>query len=323
MNKIRSCTLLLLFATLPTMFAPELRAEDSLRLSRNSIHLSDRKITGQVVLDMTLADSSSFTVRVAPEFGNQGDQHYFHLKPESHRGESGGSVKVHLDFPYKQLTPGGPYQPETINTVKPNNNQTATHQYSQCPESGQVKTGGRVCKPLSFVVIDEGAIPGVQYQTRLEIWINSGQGGPVKQTVTLTYENTRSTIGIYSPDDRFYLHSGNRFSAENSFCVYTRDASKPFDVRLEGSGEQGSFALRGKGGELAYNAEYRGQSNAYHRIEPNDWQTAGLSEWLTGNFRECGATRNLWVKLNLPPEEVMKTSAGRYTGTLTVRVRAL
>ena len=323
MNKVKSCTLLLMILTLSGMLSSGLRADEAITLNRNSIHLTDRNITGQIVMDMALDAPSSFSVRVlAPAYGGGQDKNYFYLKPKGNNADK--KVKVHIDFPYEQLTPGGPYKPETFNTVKVNGKRMATNQFTLCPDSGQPSNRRRVCKPLSLVVIDNGSVPGTTYQTQLAVFVQSANNQPVKKTITLSYKNTQSTIGIYSPDDRFILNSKNHFTDENSFCVYSRGESRSFDVRLEGAGKQKGFELRNRSGErISYRASVGDSNRSYRDSDPNEWHDiATQSKKVSDNSGECGADRNLWVALNIPESEVVKEPAGHYTGTLTVRVRA-
>ena len=305
-----------------SLFTSSVFAEERIHINRSHITFTDRNITSQTVINLDLSEPSSFDLTVnAPTYGNGGDRNYFYLNPRTRRADN--RVKVHIDFPYEQVTPGGPYKLETVNTVKLNQQKMATNQYSLCPASEAAVGSHRVCKPLSFVVIDEGSIPGVIYETQLTLLVNSKSGQQIKETVTLTYENTRSAIGIYSPNDRFHLETRNRFTAENSFCVYSRGETRSFDVSLEGSGAGHSFELTKPGADaLGYQAFYGNSGSAYQITEPTIWNHVGLTKQVNQNFTECGADRNLWVKLHIPDYQVKKSTAGYYTGTLLVRVRA-
>ncbi|CAM3479557.1 hypothetical protein [Parendozoicomonas haliclonae] len=292
-------------------------ANEGVNLRQSTIHLTDRKITEQVVMDFTLDKPSTFTVTVSELGRGAGkDTNYFYLKPR--KGMSKDRVKVHIDFPSQHRTPSGPYRVETFNTVQHGVSVHSTSHYNLCPNND-----GKVCKPFSFIVIDEGAIPGIRYEAMLNMQVTNSSGHSFNEQVTVSYRNTLSSIGIYSPNDRFDLTARNQFTSENSFCVYSRGLPRLFDVRLEGQNSDNEFLLHGQNNEtVAYKAQVHGNLSSYHAIDPLEWRFAGLSKWLSRNFESCGSYRNLWVKLQIPQSEVMATAAGRYTGTLTVRVRA-
>ena len=307
------------------VISPELRAEDQITFRRDSVNLTDRKTSDQLVMDLELANPSSFDITIqAATAGNNPDKRYFYLTPQGEPANKGGSVKVHIDLPYDQLTPGGPYQPETINTVEVNQTRTASNAYSQCHESGRARSGGRVCKPLSFLVIDDGAIPGVLYQARLNVMVRGASSKPVTKSIILTYRNDRSAIGIYSANDRFILNSNNNFRTQNDFCVYSYGESRSFDVRLEGQKKQRQLELQDRNGNtLPYHAQFRSlEQKSYQDLPANRWRPAGMSKRLTDRSIGCGAGRNLSIALTIPRSEVLKSPAGSYKDTLTVRVRA-
>ena len=327
MTKMNNCRArLLIFIVLAiftsSLFSTSLLAEERIHINRSHIALTDRNITKQTVINLELIEPSSFDLTVnAPAYGNSNDSNYFYLKPRTRKADN--RVKVHIDFPYEQVTAGGPYKLDTSNTVKRHHKKTATHDYSLCPVSNNAGGSHRVCKPLSFVVIDNGSIPGVIYETQLTLLVSSQSGNQIKETITLTYKNTRSAIGIYSSSDRIHLDTHNQFTAENSFCVYSHGESKSFDVSLEGSGAGHRFQLAKPGtNPLNYQAFYGSNGSAYQATAPLVWNSVGRSKQVNQNFTECGADRNLWVKLHIPDYQVKRTTAGYYTGTLLVRVRA-
>lgn len=315
------CRWLLVFSLL-VIASTSLRGDEGIEITRNQLNLSDRNVTGQAVMNLELEDASGFYVTVNVLSGiERGDQRFVYLHPQNKSGHS--PVKVHIDFPYKQLTPGGAWRVNTLNTVEPGKKRMATRQYSQCPGQDRRNNTERVCKPFSFVVIDEGAEPGTLYQAKLNVRVDTAGGKSLDQTITLTYKSTRSAIGIYSPSDRFLLNQANHFTEEKSFCVYSPGKAARFDVQLEGQGGQPGFLLRNKGGEtIEYQASIRGRGRGYQPIEPKTWTPVGLSRKQTKKLSTCDAYRNLWVQLNIPESEVMAVSGGHYSGILMVRVRA-
>ena len=299
-------------------------AEEKITVNQRTIQLTDRNITAQLTLDLELERPESFDVTVFADSHGQRDNRFFGLAPLSRTGSAGnGQVKISLDFPYDARTAGGPYQIGKENTVERNRPRAASNHYSQCPVSPGEGNTTRVCKPLSFLVVDEASVPGVIYQTNLRIQITTQSGQVLQETVSVKYENTGSTIGIYSPNDRLELTTANRFRAENQFCVFSPGEQKAFDVKLEGDGPAMAHQLRGRSNRTVnYDASFSTTGRGFQRIAPNVWREAGNTIKVRKNFRDCRGDRNLTVRVEIPESEIFQSHPGQYHGTLTVRVRA-
>ena len=274
---------------------------------------------------MYLSRPDRFTVSIsAPAHGGGNDRNFFYMTPISGNGKN-NQVRLALDLPFEQVTPGGAYQINTINTVRnEKQGRQATDTYSTCPGSVNTYAGGRVCKPLSFLVVDDDSIPGATYGTDLDIEVTTQDGHKVlRETIYVTYTNTSSPIGIYSTRDRLSLTPENHFTDSSTFCVFSRSA-KAFDVRVEGDHRNDRLILHGRGGNyLAYDTRvYLNHFNVPEPVKPFEWASGGIP-FDAKNVWGCRGRNNLEVQVNIPVREARAAKPGRYTGVLTVRVRAI
>ncbi|WBA83441.1 hypothetical protein [Endozoicomonas sp. GU-1] len=101
------CRWLFVFSLL-VIASTSLRGDEGIEIT-HQLNLSDRNVTGQAVMNLELEDASWFDVTVNVLSGiERGDQRFVYLYPPNRSGHS--PVKVHIDFPYEQLTravPGG------------------------------------------------------------------------------------------------------------------------------------------------------------------------------------------------------------------------
>ena len=250
-------------------------ADDSLTIRRTSVNLTSGRITDQLILDMYLNQPEEVYISVSsPLHGGGNDRNFFYMKPISGNGKN-HQVKLALDIPYEQLTPGGAYQINSLNTVVNQKNppRLATNSYSSCRESINSYAGSRVCKPLSFLVVDMESVPGVIYGADLDIEITTKDHRTVlRDTVYVTYTNTSSPIGIYSARDRLSLKPNNSFKDSSLFCVFSQ-AEDHFDVRLEGERQNGELILRGEDNHyLPYSTSiYLNHHNQPENVKPFEW----------------------------------------------------
>jgi len=296
-------------------------ADERLIIRRSVVDLSDSRITDQITLEMLLADTASFDVTVsAPGYGCEHDNNFFYLQPTGRKGKP-QQVKVALDLPYKRLTPGGPYRRNSHNTVVRQNTRNANDGYSSCPVDRNSTSTKRVCKPLSFLVVDMESEPNATYTTQLTVTVTDSSGKTLTQTVDVTYKNTKSKIGIYSFKDRLELKPRN-YTDSSQFCVFSQN-KKNFSVRLEGEKKGKQFLLAGQGkSTLPYNARvYLNKSRHSEEARPDKWIKGGIPIQARA-FQDCHGDRNLKVEAYLTPQDIAAADPGNYTGTLTVRVKA-
>lgn len=300
-------------------------ADDSLTLRQTTVDLTSSKITDQLVLDLYLSQPEEFYVSISTSVSGRGnDRNFFYMKPISGTGGK-NQVKLALDLPYEQITPGGSYRTNTVNSVvNKTESRLATNVYSSCPATRNPYGGGRVCKPLSFLIVDMDSVPGTTYGVDLDVEITTRNHTTVlRDTIYVTYTNMNSPIGIYSHRDRLSLKPENNFMDSSTFCVFSRSKLN-FDVRLEGEQKNEQLILRGSGQHyLPYSIRLD-----FNRHNQPDY--AKPFEWISGgrvinakNSLGCLGRKNLEVQALISPETVRNTKPGQYSGVLTVRVRAL
>ncbi len=297
---------------------------------RINLNDSDFAVSTDIAID--LPDQEDFQVVISSlSHPHTSGADYFILKAaESHQGKKDTFVKVALNFPYKKRSAGGPYNLTDENRVIPGKLKNASIQESACPIVQQ-KSGLKICKKLSFVVIDdEFAIPETRYTGELSLQIITTGQNSDKQIKTITrkvyivYEKQTSPYGIQSfNNDPVELNRGNAYKGERPFCVWSSiaDRQSQFKVRLENKINLHAFELYDKQGhKVPYKAKVKFSGSPYQHAAPFTWIGVGSAEQA---FDDSGCTKeNLSVQVYAEISDVMKSRPGKYNGQLTVRVQA-
>lgn len=299
---------------------------NDLLIRQKLVDLTSKQLTNQIELDLFLNNHKEFYISItSPTVGNKGDKQFFFMRPISGKGDK-RQVKLALDLPYEQLTSGSPYQINTGNSVKnEHKGRLVTDSYSSCPNSTNTNRK-RICKPLSFLVIDIDSEPGTVYGADLLIELRTKNGYLVaSETVYVTYTNLASPIGIYTSKNKLSLTARNTYRDSTPLCVFSRSA-KGFDTILEGQQHNGRFVLTGRGNpslHLPYDAYISlNQPDHFEKIAPWEWVSGGIPI-NTKNVIGCKGRSNLNVQVHIKNSDVSKTLSGIYEGVLTVRVRAI
>ena len=166
------------------------------------------------------------------------------------------------------------------------------------------------------------AAPGVDYTARLMIEITTTTGKVLKEYINISYRKTGSTIGIQSYGDRLPLNPSNDYTNNIRLCVFS-PFEKYFDVALESEHQGNFFLLRDKiNNALPYSASISlNNTTSKTSFIPGSWLKGGVPVQAR-NFSECGGRSNVDIRAQIASEQALTVKPGKYTGVLTVRVRA-
>ena len=292
----------------------------ALSLNKTSVALNDSRITDHLRFSVELDNPERFYITLSAPDYNAGHSDIFVMTPES--AGVPGRVSFIMELPFfeqKQSLPGSGNNP---NRIRNNVREAASSSYSLCPEPVQFAGPGKVCKPLSFrVVDDEEAIPGIIYSTRLSKLVEDTDGRQYLETIEVSYRKSGSPLTVSAREKELKLNSANQFSTSTEFCV-SSPAYSHFDIRFEPDrSERQQFLLTGSNNTtLPYMVDVEINGNPYPVI-PGQWIT-GERTVIARNEILCGGRDNVRLSLNIPHDTVKNSKPGTYQGVLTAWVKA-
>ena len=292
----------------------------SFSLTKTTATMDDSRITDHLRFSVELENPEHFYITLSAPGNSAGHSDRFVMTPES--AGVPGQVTFMMELPYFEQKQSQPDSGNNPNRVRNNIREAASGSYSLCPEPVRFAGPGKVCKPLSFrVVDDEEAIPGITYSTRLSMLVESTDGQQFRETIDVNYRKSGSPITVTAKQRELKLNSANQFSTSTEFCVSSPVYSH-FDIRFESDRSEGEqFLLAGNNNTtLAYQVDVEINDNP-HSAVPGQWITGGQTV-IARNEALCNGRDNVKMSLHIPRETVKKSRPGTYQGVLTAWVKA-
>ena len=308
-----------LFALLLALLAVNCEA-GALSLNKTSITLNDNRITDHLRFSVELENPERFYITLSAPSHRAGHSDTFVMRPESARVP--GHVTFMMELPYFEQKQPRSDSGNNPNRVRNNIRETASGSYSLCPEPVLYAGPGKVCKPLSFrVVDDEEAIPGITYSTRLSMLVESTDGKQFWETIDVNYRKSGAPLTVTAKQRELELNSANQFSTSTELCV-SSPVYPHFDIRFEPDrSERQQFLLTGNNNTtLPYQVNVE-INNTPHSAVPGQWITGGQTV-IARNEVLCNGRDNVKMSLHVPQEIVKRSKPGSYQGVLTAWVKA-
>ena len=295
----------------------------NLTVTRTSVELNDSKSRDQVRFIAELTSPRQFYITVsAPVYGDSTETDLFQMRPEQLR--LGGSVSFAMEIPFHEQKQNTQRRKDSPNRVRNNYRHSASGQFSLCPTPAHISEVTRVCKPLTFFIIDdETAIPGVTYSTRLNLLLEFDSGEQYFENIELKYRKKGSPISIASRKRNLLLDDTTNFSDSVDFCVFS-PVYPDFDIKVDGQwAQQGNFLLNSaRGDKMPYQVSLQlNQTPARVPVKPDQWISGGQTI-IARNRNECRGNSNLSLNAHLERSDINNAKPGIYQDVLTVRVKA-